>query len=190
MKLLENKPVKYFIERLPPFPSILGVYAVIVLFVYSWTLFVSFYKFPSWIQYLTIGQILTIYAYSFSTNFLESLFFLVGILLLDFTIFLAMKNRGEFLTRYSSLVIVLLISAAWRLLLFQDYQSATIFVAGEKLWWTVTILLAMSIAILAPKIKHVSMFIENIAERAIVLLYIYLPLGLISLAVVVIRNLR
>ena len=91
MKLLQ-----LFLGRLPERKNILGVYAVIVTLVYSWTLFTSFYKLPSWMFYLTIWQILSVYAYAFSVNLLESILALTGILILEFTLFLAFKKKEEF----------------------------------------------------------------------------------------------
>ena len=76
------KLVKLFFGRLPDSKSILGVYAIIVTLVYSWTLFTSFYKLPSWMFYLTISQILSVYAYSFSIDLLESIIALTGVFFL------------------------------------------------------------------------------------------------------------
>ena len=60
------KLLKLISERMPDLKNILAVYAFIVTLVYSWTLFTSFYKLPSWLFYLSIGQILSVYAYAFS----------------------------------------------------------------------------------------------------------------------------
>lgn len=188
-QIQDIKLARLFTERLPKRQQILGLYAVIVFLIYSWTLLVSFYKFPSWILYLTINQILTIYAYSFSTNFIESLFILVCVLILDMTVFVLLKNRNEFQSRSTVLAIFVLASVMWRLLLFQNYEDTSVLVSGEFLWWTVTFLLAVPSAILISKIGRARSLIETFAERAIVFLYVYLPFSLISLAVVGIRNL-
>lgn len=188
-QIQDIKLARLFTERLPKRQQILGLYAVIVFLIYSWTLLVSFYKFPSWILYLTINQILTIYAYSFSTNFIESLFILACVLILDMTVFVLLKNRNEFQSRSTVLAIFVLASVMWRLLLFQNYEDTSVLVSGEFLWWTVTFLLAVPSAILISKIGRARSLIETFAERAIVFLYVYLPFSLISLAVVGIRNL-
>lgn len=179
----------YIAKRLPPLSNILSVYAVIVFFVYSWTLLVSFYRFPSWILYLTIGQILTIYAYNFSTNFLESVFVLAAILLLDWTVFFPLKEKNEFRARSIAVTVFLLASAMGRLLLFQDYENASAFVEGELWWWGITILAALPGAALLSKIHLIRSALENFAERVIIFLYIYLPISFIALLAVGIRNL-
>ena len=182
------KLVKLFLGRLPDSKSILGVYAIIVTLVYSWTLFTSFYKLPSWMFYLTISQILSIYAYAFSIDLAESILVLAGVLILEFTLFLALKNKEEFQARSILAVLVVLISSMLRLALFQTYEDIDAFLSGELIWWAITLPLGLLLAVIAPKNKRVRNILEGIAERATVFLYIYLPLSFISLIVVIARN--
>ena len=182
------KLAKLFLERLPDSKSILGVYAVIVTLVYSWTLFTSFYKLPSWIFYLTISQILSVYAYSFSLNLVESILALAGVLLLEFTLFLALRNRDEFQARSILAVLVVLISSMLRLALFKTYEDIDSYLSGELIWWAITLPLGILLAAFAPRNKKIRNILESIAERAIIFLYIYLPISLISLIVVIARN--
>ncbi len=174
---------------MPDGKSILAVYAVIVTLVYSWTLFTSFYKLPSWLFYLTLPQILSVYAYSFSIDLIESIIALAGILLLNFTIFLFLKNREEFQSRSIILATILLGTSMLRLALFQNYEDINAFLSGELLWWAIAIPLGLILAVFAPRIKMVRSILEGFAERATVFVYIYIPLSLISLIVVLIRNL-
>ena len=182
------KLVRLFLKRLPDSKSILGVYAVIVTLVYSWTLFTSFYKLPSWMFYLTIGQILSVYAYSFSIDLVESIVALTGVLFLEFTIFLAMKNREEFQARSIIFVTVLLGTSMLRLTLFKDYGDINSFLRGEVLWWVIALLFGLILAIFAPKNRVIRNILEGFADRATVFVYIYIPLSLISLIVVLARN--
>jgi hypothetical protein len=179
---------KWFDRRLPDRQKILGVYAVIVFLVYSWTLVISFYKFPSWTFYLTVGQILSVYAYAFSVNLLESILVLAGILFLDLTLFLALRNMEEFQSRSIFLFLVVASSSMFRLASFQDYGAIEAFLSGEATWWLVVFSLGMAISVAASKIKWVRNFLEAIAERTVVFLYIYIPLSLVSLVIVVVRN--
>ncbi len=179
---------KLFSGRLPDRRSIFGVYAVIVFLVYSWTLFTSFYKLPAWMFYLTVGQIMSVYAYAFSVDLLESILVLAVVLFLDLTLFLALKNREEFQSRSILLVLVVLGSSMLRLALFQGYEDPGLILSGEVTWWMVTIPLALVTALLLPKSDRVRKVVEGLAERAVVFLYIYLPLSVISLVTVIIRN--
>jgi hypothetical protein len=177
-----------FTGRLPNRQSILGVYAVIVFLVYSWTLFASFYKLPSWMFYLTIGQILSVYAYAFSVDLLESILALAGVFALDLTLFLALRNMEEFQTRSILVVLSVLVSSMLRLILFSNYEKNEAFLSGELTWWAFTFLFTLVIAVIVPKNRWVRKALEVVADRAIVFLYIYLPLSLVSLVTVLIRN--
>lgn len=180
--------MKLFIGRLPDRQSILGVYAIIVTLVYSWTLFTSFYKLPAWMFYLTIGQIMSVYAYAFCTDLAESILALTGILVLELTLFVALKNKAEFQARSILVVLVVLISFMLRLALFQSYEDIETFLSGEMIWWAITLPLGLLLAVFAPKSKMIRNILESMAERAIIFLYIYLPLSFISLIVVIVRN--
>ncbi len=179
---------KLFSEKTPDGKNILAVYAVIVTLVYSWTLFTSFYKLPSWLFYLSIGQILSVYAYAFSLDLVESIIALAGILLLEFTIFLALKNKEEFQARSIILATVLLGTSMLRLALFQSYEDINAFLSGEILWWAIAIPLGLFLAIFAPKIKFIRTILESFAERATVFVYIYIPLSIISIIVMFVRS--
>jgi len=181
---------KWFKDRIPDTPNILGVYAVIVTLIYSWTLITSFYKVPSWLFYLTIGQILSMYAYFFLFNLLESLLVLVGVLLLEFTIFIPLKNKDEFQARSILVVSAVLFSSMMRLLLYKSFESSGAFIDGELRWWIVTVFLGLSLAVFAPKYKMIRNVLESIAERFSVFLYVYIPLSLISIVVVIVRNIN
>ena len=139
--------------------------------------------------YLTVGQILSVYAYAFSVDLLESILVLAGVLLLDLTFFLALRNMEEFQPRSILLVLGVLISSMVRLVLFPDYEEMDAFLSGELIWWAIALPFGLIVAVAASKLKWVRKVLEGVAERALVFLYIYLPLSLISLVVVFIRNL-
>ena len=82
---------RYIVAHFPDQNSIITVYAVCVVFVYSWTLVVSFWKIPSWLYYLGLGDILSIYAYSMSVNFIESAILLGTVL--GLSMFLPFSRR-------------------------------------------------------------------------------------------------
>jgi len=119
----------------------------------------------------------------------ESILALTGVLFLEFTLFLTLKNRGEFQARSILVVLVVLISSMLRLALFRTYQDIEAFLSGESIWWAITLPLGMLLAVFAPKSKRIRNILEGIAERTTVFLYIYPPLSFISLIVVIARNL-
>ena len=187
---IQERLTRLFRERLPDAKSIWGVYATIVFLVYSWTLITSFYKLPSWMFYLTIDQILSIYAYSFSVNLLESILFLAGVLSLEFALFPGMGKNNEFQSRSVLMALIVLASFMLRLILFRLHENPGAFVSGELLWWGVTLPLSLFVAVFGPKINIVKNILEGISDRAVVFLYIYPPLSMLSLIVLLIRNIN
>jgi hypothetical protein len=137
---------------------------------------------------LTAGQILSIYAYAFFTNLLESLFVLLCLLILDYTLFLPLKNKEEFQARSIFVTVIVLASSMLRLMQFQEYSEVSAFASGEVAWWLSTVAIALPIAIFAPKIAKVRETLQEVAERISIFLYIYLPLSFISFIVLIVRN--
>jgi len=183
-----EKIIAYIKNRFPDIKNITGVYAFVVFALYTWTLIVSFYKIPSWMLFFTVGQVLSTYAYIFSVNLLESLFVLLCMLGMEYTIFLPLKNKDEFQARSIFAAAIFLASSMWRLIQFQEYSDTSAFVSGEMQWWLYTAAIALPISVLAPKIAWVRGALQEAADRLSIFLYVYLPLSLISLIVVIIRN--
>lgn len=174
----------------PDKKDIMGIYAVIVFLVYSWMLVTSFYMLPSWMFYLSIGQILSLYAYSFSINLFESILLLAGVLILEFTIFLGLRNNQEFQPRSILLVVFLLGLMMARLIVFKGYEEASTFVSTELLWWGIGLPTSLLLAVIGSKMRWLQSLLNIISERLTIFLYIYIPLSFIALIVVLIRNIN
>jgi hypothetical protein len=166
--------IKRVVGEFPDFESVRNVYAIIVFIVYSWTLLTSFYNLPSWMFYLTAGQILSIYAYSFLMNLAESLCLLAGVVFLEFTLFWTLKNRAGFQSRSILLILIILASMMSRLILFQaDDGSGTSTLEQEMIWWLFILVPGLFIVIYIPKVYWVGNFLGSVAERAVVF-FVYL----------------
>ncbi len=179
----------YLKRRFPARQSLAGAYAFLVFLLYSWTLLISFYKLPSWLFYLDIPDLLSIYAYAFAVNFAESLLALAALILLDLTAFLPFRREG-FQTRAMIFALIALGSAMARLYLFRNYEFSSIqFTSNEILWWALTFLAAFALSAIGGYFEKTRRIFETIADRMIVFLYIYLPVSALSLAVILFRNL-
>lgn len=164
-------------KRFPAREQVAAVYAVIVLVVYSWTLMWFFWKFPSWLYYLSIWEIVKVFYYSVFTNFLESLVVLVLPVLLAVLLPQKWFYQG-FVSRSIAILLIGLGYMMYLANLFQgkdDYPSAAIQLAP-------LVLLASLLAVfLVAKIAVLRKLIEGFAERATVFLYISIPLSLVCL---------
>jgi hypothetical protein len=177
-----------FTGRWPSGQGILRTYGVIVFLLYSWTLLASFYKLPSWMYFLDLYDILSIYAYSFSANLLESLVLMAGALLLEYTIFLPFRDREGFQSRSVIMVIVVLACIMTRLILYRSPEKSMAFLQWEWVWWSLSLVGGYVMALRAPRSRFLKSLIDGLAERTVVFVYIYIPLSLLALLMVLIRN--
>lgn len=119
---------KLLLDRIPGVKQILGVYAVIVFGVYSWTLFVSFYNLPSWMFYLSAGQIASVYAYALLASLADSLLLLAGVVLADYLLFFMLRDMTEFQSRAIVIAVAVLLCSVIRLYLFSGYEDSAEFI--------------------------------------------------------------
>ena len=73
----------WFTSRLPSMGQLTAVYGVIVLMVYGWTIYWYLWKLPSWLYFLTLGELLVTFSYAMIVNFIESLLILLVPVLLS-----------------------------------------------------------------------------------------------------------
>jgi len=168
------------LKRFPGRREIAALYGVIVLIIYSWTLVWFFWKFPSWINYLSIWEIVKAFCISVSTNLFESLA-VVALPVLLAAILPQAWFRKEFVARAVVLVAGGLGYMMYLATFFQgkeDYPSDAIQLVP---WVALVLMLAV---FLVGKSGFVCKAINAFAERATIFLYLYIPLSLICLLVV------
>ncbi len=175
-----------FKTHLPNQRNIATVYAVAMFLVYTWTLFVSFWKLPSWLFFLKIGDIISIYSYAFLVNFIESVLLLFIVLLPGIVL---PRNwwTDTFISKGFVLILIILGSAILHLSLYRTPDTRPVFVSGQLNWWIATLLIALFLTWLAGKVKWLRQGLENLADRFVVFLYVYLPLTGIALLIVLVR---
>ena len=172
-------------NRFPSLQQILAVYGLISLIIYCWTLIWFFWKLPSWEYFMNIGEIATVFAYAMATNFLECLTVLLMPLFLC-AVLPAKWFKDFFLSRGSSLVILGLA--------YMMYISSHI-ASNDDSYPTNVVrlipvigLLILILTFLGGRIGLLRKLFEGLADRATIFSYIFLPVGFISLLVVIGRN--
>lgn len=178
--------IQGFKEKIPSLQLLAPVYGVIVLFVYSWTILWFFWKLNGWLVYLNLGEIGIVLAYSMSINLLESLVVLIFPVILS--ILLPAKwYFDQFVARSTALLI-----PALSFLIFSAYQ----FEGRSKFHQSLivksaipTFIIMLIIVLSTGKWGGVRRIFEITADRASVFIYISLPLSLVSLVIVIARNL-
>lgn len=172
--------------RIPEKRNVVTVYAVATFLVYTWTLFTSFWKLPSWLFFLQPGEIVSIYSYAFLINFLESILLLLLALVPAFLL-PARWWKDHFVPRAFILILTVLGSTIIHLSVFGTPDQRPVFVNGQWIWWIGTLLIAVFLTWLAGSVDWIRHGLENMADRFMVFLYIYLPLTAFSLLVLVFR---
>jgi hypothetical protein len=176
-------------SRIPTRQEILPVFSIILFIDFSWMLYRMFWQVPSWLYYLSIPNILVIAAYALSFALFESSLVL-GLMIFFSLIFPIRHFRDKFILQGSALAMVIGIGA-WlvqrKIGLLEDVelQNLIIYPIGFLI---ILIVLVFVFSYIFDRFKYISQFITYIADRMTVFAYIYIPLGLLGLAVVLLRN--
>jgi hypothetical protein len=172
-------------KRFPGWQAVTSVYAIVVLIVYGWTVYWILWKLPSWIYYLTFPEILLVVSYSMVVNLLESLAFILGVLILSYLV-----PKAWFTDRFCSAGSLLSILLGAVLMKFSArIQAADSFSYTPLIQIGVLFLAAIFVAIIVTRYRLVANLLDLVADRAKIFLYISLPVSVIALIVVAIRNL-
>ena len=160
-------------KRLPPSHEISSFYATIVFLVYGWTSVAVFWKIPSWSYFLSPGEIVVILAYILVSSLFESVLILF-IFLLASLVLPSDWLSHRFIVRSSILIFAL---TFWVALFWRDVIS---FGIGFPLTAGLGILLADR----TPRVWRLILFVS---DQLIVFLYLWLPLSLIGILIVILR---
>jgi len=164
--------------------DIAAVYAVIVLLIYPWTLTRFFWKLSSWLLFTPFGDLGNIFAYMMAVNFLESILVLLAPLGLSILL-----PRGWFYERFVSRGVSLVLLGLGYLIFLNRNMDATALFPWAMVRLIPLVLLVIPILVfLLDRISIVRSFLNELANRALIFLYITIPISLISVLIVVIRN--
>ncbi len=174
-------------ERLPEASQIAQVFGAIVLMTYGWTLYWYVWKVPSWLYYLTPGEMAGVYAYAASLNLLESLLALAALLLAA-----ALSPRAWlsdcFAARGTAFILLTLgylmyLSNSFATVSEKDYPAELI------RWLPLALAAALFAAYLTGKWTPLRRALEDFSARTVIFLYILLPVSGLSLIYVLAVNL-
>lgn len=177
------------IAKFPKLKDIAPVYAVIVVIIYTWSLLRFFWYLPGWLVFLNLNDIASIFAYMVVVNMLESLVVLLIPLLLNMLL-----PRTWFYDHFTSRSVSLVLLGLLYLVYFDDvFLGASIYVDSpfpmSTIRWIPLVLVGIIIlAYFMDRVSVIRTLLDEIANRALVFLYISIPVSLLSLLVVLIRN--
>ncbi len=172
-----------FKNLFPPNQSIVLVFASCVVPIYSWSILAFLKKVPSWLIFLRPWDLISIFAYSQAFALLESAIFLLVLILLSM-ILPARLFRHRFVAQGS----VVMFLAAIYALVFQ-FKSWTDFSSTVLFLGAVLYLVLNGVAyVLVKRYKRLEQAIHAFVEQLTVLLYFYVPVTLVSVIIVIARN--
>ncbi len=172
-------------NRLPALPQTLAIMGVISLIIYSWTLIWFFWKLPSWEYFMNLGEMTILFAYMMATSLLESL--TVLFLMLALCVVLPAKwFKDVFL---SSGTLLALLSLGY-MMYFSSHIASNDDSYPTSMVRLIPVVgfLILALAFFASRVGFLRRLLEALADRAVIFSYIFLPVGLISLLVVIGRN--
>ena len=175
------------LKRLPSFANILPLYSVIAAMTYGWTISKFLWKLPSWLLFLNIGEALALFAYAMVSALVESLLIL-GILLLASLVLPAKFFKDEFIIRGAWFVMVAY--GAMMIYLSLYTTQGQMLGAYWTAWFGGLLSLAVLAAYISPRIHFARSLALWLSDRLIIFLFIFIPTSVISLLVVIVRNLN
>lgn len=177
-------------SRLPEKEQILPVLSAIIFVVFTWSLYRMFFQLPSWLGYLSLGNVLSLAAYVLMFALVESLLLLAVLLILG-AVLPANWLRKNFIVQGSTLTGIATLIAY----LLQRNVGGLYKLPPERLLLNSLLILSGLVLALAAsafiykRLPVLQKWIGSLADRLTIFAYIYIPLGILSLAVVLLRNL-
>jgi hypothetical protein len=173
-----------------PKSELMSVFAASAFPVYAWTLLHLFRILPSWLKFLTLAEIVSTSLYALSFALFESALILVGLALLA-AILPSRFFRDQFAAQGSLLAWLF---SVWMVFLQANFSRAVDWSLREFALVSVAIFLAFSLSTAVIcylgiyRIQVVRQAILSLAERMIIFLYLYVPLGVLGFVVMLARN--
>lgn len=171
------------VKRIPKLEQIIPVYAVIVVMIYPWSLLRFFWRLPSWIYFSSIGEIAVIYAYTVVVNLVESILVLLAPILLSIVL-----PQKWFYDRFITKGTLLVLFGLGYLIYFNNHLQADIFPLELVYWTPLAVVAILGLVFLLDRIGFLKRILEEVTNRLIVFLYISIPISLIALLTVLVRN--
>ena len=171
-------------EKIPKLEEIAPVYAVIVMMIYPWTLTRYFWKLSSWILFASVGDLAAFFAYMVVVNLLESIL----ILLVPLAMSIVLPGKwfyDRFKTRSVALV---LFGLGYLIYLNKNLHADSPFPLTLVRWIPVSGVAILVLVFLVDQVGFLRRVLDELANRLTIFLYISIPVSVIALLVVLIRN--
>jgi hypothetical protein len=174
-------------SRLPSKEESVQLFAACTFPVYSWSILRFLWIVPAWEKYLRLRDIAGILAYALAWALAESVIVFLVLVLLR-AVLPTLITGQSFVAKGSLLVLV---NALWAIVLHNVIVVDYILIWTADRYFLCALLYVLSIGAswtLVHRWKSLAGGIEVLADRLSVLLYVYVPLGVLGVLIVTIRN--
>ncbi len=173
-----------FVKRIPKLEQIAPVYAVIVVMIYGWSLSRFFWRFPSWLYFSSAGEIAVIFAYMMVVNLIESILVLLAPILMSIIL-----PQKWFYDRFVTKGTLLVSFGLGYLMYFNGHLNIERPFPLDLVYWTPAIVISILVLVfLIDWLGFLDRVLNELTNRLIIFLYISIPVSLISLLIVLVRN--
>lgn len=170
-------------KKIPPFPEILALYAIIVFLIYGWAILAFFWKVPSWLYFLPLGDIIAILSYTLVSSFFESAILLLIFLLIS--LILPSKWLADHFVVRGGLIICILTFWMALLTLVTLIQLPT---GDDLVSFGLAAFLTIGLAIFAAdRLSALRKLMIAVSDRSMVFLYVLIPLSVVGILVILVR---
>ena len=180
-------------DRLPARDDTMSVFNVTLFVVFGWSIRGFLFEIPSFLLYLGFGDILAIVFYMMAFAFLESIILTGGLVIVSMII-----PSGMFKDGFSYKGFLIILVATLGFILFQGYYKVGFFQNFinndySPLWplflgSIISMMVLGCLIWLFQKKPRLQKYLLYLIEQFGIFAYIYIPLGLIGLLVVFVRN--
>jgi hypothetical protein len=172
-------------KRLPGRQDVLPVFNFVIFVIFSWSVRGFLFELSSFLLYFQLGEIASILFYMLAFALVESIL-IMGVLLVSCLVLPSNWLKKGF--RYKSFLLIIV--ATIGLIVFQGYYKVgEITVEPLILGFLFCFLAFFSLLVLFNTKWRLIHYLLSFMEQFSVFAYIYVPLGLIGLLVVIVRNL-
>jgi hypothetical protein len=174
-----------FRNRFPSRRDIVLVFAACVFPVHVWSTLNLLREVPAWVLRLSSWELIGVIAYAQAFAFLESVIILLVLVLLG-AILPARLLRDGFVAQSSIMVFV---ASGWAIAVHYNSEAVRLWGLKEFFLWSVLCFATVAVfCVLAHRYKRLERLLGSFIERLTVLSYVYVLLDLLSLFVVIVRN--
>jgi hypothetical protein len=177
--------VSLFVNRFPNRGDVIAVLGVAVFLCHTWTIIGFLNKLSSFILYFSPGTIAGVFAYMMAFALLESLAVTGFLVLLSVLLPSQWLKEGFSIKGFIVLVVAATASILFQKTLSERFPSMWVLLASSVVPLLLIALLFVAVRSM-PKVKNLFL---NVQDRILIMLFIYVPIGVLSLMVVLYRNL-